>query len=272
MDITTGRVWPCALEDPTEKRNGKPRQTGLTMVIDKGLGPSAFNDLLLTAGDYIDLLKFGFGTSPLYKTGVLRDKIALAKQHNVATFPGGTLLEAAFRLEVIGEFFDMVQELGFDGVEVSDGTIELTRRQRDGLITEATQRGLRVFTEYGKKQAGSRIVLDDLKRTFELDRGRGAELITVEARESGVGVGLFDDSGKCREEELLRLRRALPDMSCLLWEAPRKEQQVALLGILGTDANLGNISPNDVLSLETLRRGLRSDTFAHHRLISDYMI
>jgi Uncharacterized conserved protein len=272
MEIKTGPVWPCALEDPTDRRSGKPRQSGLSMVIDKGLGPAAFSDLLLTAGEYIDLLKFGFGTSPLYKDEILRGKIAMAKQHKVATFPGGTLLEAAVRLEVVSEFFDMVGDLGFDGVEVSDGTIELSRRQRDSLITEATQRGLRVFTEYGKKQSGSRIVLEDLRRTVELDKGRGAELVTVEARESGVGVGLFDENGNCREDELRRLRRSLPELDILLWEAPRKDQQAALLRILGTEVNLGNVAPSDVMSLETLRRGLRSDTFALHRLVSDYMI
>ncbi|THF75915.1 phosphosulfolactate synthase [Cohnella fermenti] len=272
MDIKTGLAWPCALEDPTDRRSGKPRQSGLTMVIDKGLGPSAFEDLLLTAGEYIDLLKFGFGTSPLYPLDLLRSKIALAKRHRVATFPGGTLLEAAYRLEVVAPYLDMAADLGFDGVEVSDGTIELSRRRRDELITEATQRGLRVFTEYGKKQAGSRIVTDDLRRTVELDLARGAELVTVEARESGIDVGLFDENGRCREEELQLLRRSLPEPDCLLWEAPQKEQQVSLLRILGTRVNLGNISPGDVLSLETLRRGLRSDTFALHPLVSDYMI
>lgn len=242
------------------------------MVIDKGLGPNAFADMLAVASPYIDFIKMGFGTSPLYPESLLREKIELARQAEVAVIPGGTLLEAAVRLNVEQSFFETVLDLGFDGVEVSDGTIEISRKKRDRLIREATQLGLRVFTEYGKKATGSRVVLDDLKRTAETDLQCGAEMVTVEARESGLGVGLFDESGDCREEELQTLMSRLPFARNLMWEAPRKNQQVDLLRILGSEANLGNIPPQEVIPLETLRRGLRSDTFCLHRSISHYMI
>ncbi|WP_027093776.1 phosphosulfolactate synthase [Cohnella thermotolerans] len=272
METKIDASWPAALRDPSESRSGKPRTSGMTMVIDKGLGPHAFADLLATAGDYIDFIKVGFGTSPLYSYSLIQDKIARAQSVGIAVFPGGTLLEAAVRLHEEAGFFAAVLELGFDGVEISDGTIELSRQQRDGLIREATRRGLRVFTEYGKKTSGSRIVLDDLRRTIEADLQCGAELVTVEARESGVGVGLYDEKGGCREDELRMLQRHLPDAGKLMWEAPRKDQQAALLTILGPEANLGNVAPQEALSLETMRRGLRSDTFGLHRSISHYVI
>jgi len=272
MEIKIGASWPAVLEDPSESRTFKPRNAGLTMVIDKGLGPNAYADLLASAAPYIDFIKIGFGTSPLYPIPLLQEKIKLARQAGVAVFPGGTLLEAAVRLNVEDKFFDTVLDLGFDGIEVSDGTIELSRKKRDGLIREATQRGLRVFTEYGKKASGSRVVLDDLRRTAESDLSCGAEMVTVEARESGLGVGLFDESGGCRQDELETLVHKLPFAKNLMWEAPRKNQQVDLLLVLGSEANLGNIPPQEAIPLETLRRGLRSDTFGLHRAISDYMI
>lgn len=272
MEIKIGASWPKALLDPSESRGGKPRSAGLTMVIDKGLGPRAFADLLAVAGPYIDLVKFGFGTSPLYPVPILQDKIALAREAGVAVFPGGTLLEAAIRMNAESDCLETVADIGFDGVEVSDGTIELSRKLRDRLIREATRLGLRVFTEYGKKTPGSRLVLDDLRRTAEADLQCGAEMVTVEARESGIGIGVFDERGGCREEELRSVLSALPYGKNLLWEAPLKQQQADLLRIVGPDANIGNVPPEEAIALETLRRGLRSDTFGLHRTISDYVI
>jgi len=272
MDTKIGAAWPSALADPSDRRATKPRTSGLTMVIDKGMGPAAFADLLAVAGPYIDLVKFGFGTAPLYPLPLLREKIAMARRSGIAVFPGGTLLEAALQQREEKGFFEMALDLGFDAVEVSDGTIELDRRTRDRLIRQAGRFGLRVFTEYGKKTPGSRIVIDDLIRTVEEDCGCGAEMVTVEARESGVGVGLYDEKGDCREEELFALLRRLPDPSRMMWEAPHKNQQVALLRIVGADANLGNIPPLEAMALETMRRGLRSDTFALHRRVFDYEI
>ncbi|MBN2984455.1 phosphosulfolactate synthase [Cohnella algarum] len=272
MKSTIGSPWHPRLTDPSDSREVKPRTSGLTMVIDKGLGPHAFQDLLTTSSGYFDLLKFGFGTSSLYPSPLLREKLAQAKNAGIAAFPGGTLLEAAFRLRVVPDFFRSVLELGFDGVEISDGTVHLKRSERDELIREAGLLGLRVFTEYGKKTHGARLDIDDLCRTFERDLNCGAELVTVEARESGQGVGLFDDDGACREDELELVLKRIPDRTKLMWEAPQKDQQAALLRIVGPDVNLGNVQPQEAFALETMRRGLRSDTFGLHRVISDYVI
>jgi phosphosulfolactate synthase len=232
------------------------------MVIDKGLGRYAFTDLIETAGNYIDCIKFGFGTAPLYAADLLKSKIEMAKQRGIVVMPGGTLLETAVQQNAVSAFFDTICKLGFDGVEVSDGTIELPRSRRTELIREGTRRGLTVVTEYGKKLCGSLIDADALAATADADWTAGAEMVTVEARESGVGVGLFDERGECRDDVLETVCRTLGDMSQIMWEAPQKHQQVLLLKTFGPAVHLGNIPPGEALALETMRRGLRSDTFA----------
>lgn len=265
-------TWPAALNDPSGRRvlphvsnheNDADRTAGRgqTMIIDKGLGRHAFADLIETAGSYTDCIKFGFGTAPLYPTELLLTKIELAKRHDIIVMPGGTLLETAVQQGVTSEFFDTVCRLGFNGIEVSDGTIELSRKMRTELIREGVKCGLRVVTEYGKKISGSIVDATALALTAEADLIAGAKLVTVEARESGVGVGLFDEQGACREDVLERLCRVLPNVELIMWEAPLKHQQVLLLQTFGAEVHLGNIPPSEALALETMRRGLRSDTF-----------
>lgn len=268
MNISLRAVWPKELCDPSGLRErqlggNSPQQLGggFTMVIDKGLGRNAFTDLVETASDYINCVKFGFGTAPLYKTEVLLHKINLAKQHGILVMPGGTLLETAVQQDLVPVFFKTICNLGFNAVEVSDGTIELPRSKRTELIREGKQHGLRVFTEYGKKLSGSLIDAARLAETMETDLAAGAEFLTVEARESGVGVGVFDQNGECREKVIQDIIEFVPDSSKLVWEAPQKQQQAMFLRKFGPNVNLGNIHPGEILALETMRRGLRQDTF-----------
>jgi len=262
MEVTSHLQWHPVLADPTGRRQAKPRSTGKTMVIDKGLGLNAFEDLLHTSGEHIDLIKIGFGTSPLYPQPLLKRKIEMARSFGITVYPGGTFLEVAIAQMAVGAFFDMVTNLGFTGVEVSDGTIEVKRSLRSELIRRGLEEGLDVLTEYGKKGWGSTIELEELIETVTLDAELGAQLVTIEARESGVGVGIFDEHGNCRDAELEQVLRSVPDPRLLLWEAPLKHQQVHLLRLLGPGVHLGNIGSQDIISLEALRRGLRSDTLA----------
>ncbi|TCZ77444.1 phosphosulfolactate synthase [Paenibacillus albiflavus] len=252
--------WPAHLLDPSVCRLTKPRELGQTMIIDKGLGLNAYSDLLETAANHIDMIKIGFGTAPLYPTNLLMQKIELAKENGILIYPGGTFLELAVIQNVADEFIETITSFGFTGLEVSDGTIEMDRDTRSRLIKRGIDQGLQVNTEYGKKCWGSSIEIETLLRTIEEDLEAGASLVTIEARESGTGVGIFDGNGQCKEEDLKQILSRLTNSDSLLWEAPLKDQQVKLLMELGSTVNLGNIPPQEIISLEAMRRGLRSDT------------
>ncbi len=265
METTVRTKWHPLLQDPTGGRLSKPRQAGRTMMMDKGLGLRAFEDLLETSGTYVDMIKLGFGTSPLYPPKLLSRKIELARQADVMIYPGGTFLEVAIAQQELTSFFETVLRMGFNGIEVSDGVIEMSRALRNTLIKRGRELGLQVVTEYGKKAYGSMIEVEELLDTIHQDIEHGAELVIVEARESGRGVGLFDERGDCYLDTLLTISSRLHNPHRLMWEAPLKDQQVQLIQAIGPEVNLGNIGSDEILSLECLRRGLRGDTFCHTR-------
>lgn len=287
MRLTPRGAWPPLLRDPAGERlnlretDGADgpgagrigRAGGKTMVIDKGIGWHAYCDMIDAAGACIDIIKLAFGTSVLYPTDLLLRKIGYARRHGITVMPGGTLLETAVRHDAASAFFDAVCALGFDGIEVSEGTVELGRRERTALIREGKARGLTVYTEYGKKEAGAVIDPYELLDTAESDWDAGAALVTIEARETGT-VGVFDGEGRPDRALFEQIVRLIPDTDRLMWEAPRKEQQVFLIRAAGPNVHLGNIAPGDVLTLEAMRRGLRNDTFSMQRepLALEYMI
>ncbi len=261
MEHLTVATWHPALSDPTGTRNHKPRNAGLTMVIDKGMGIRDYEDMIACAAPYIDFIKLGFGTAALYPLHILEQKIHLAHEHNIRIMPGGTFVEVAIYRNQLPSLFDMMNQLKFTAIEISDGTIELTRTLRSSLILQGIDAGLEVVTEYGKKHLGATIQLEELLQTVEIDTALGASLVIVEARESGKNIGIFDAQGELRSEDVMNIAESIPDQTKLMWEAPHKSQQAQLLKLLGTATNLGNIAPEDLISLEALRRGLRSDTF-----------
>lgn len=260
MSETGALTWPTEWSDPSRKREGKPRQQGLTMVIDKGLGFHAFEDVMNVSAPYIDVYKLGFGTSALYPPDLLQRKIALARMHHIQIMPGGTFFEVAYMSDAVDTYIATVKSFGFNAIEISDGSLPIDKEQRRQAIRLAKQAGLAVFSEYGKKTAGFTANLDSLLQTLEEDLAAGADYVIVEARESG-SVGVFQANGEVNRLFLQEVQIAAGEnRSRLIWEAPHKEQQVALLEILGQHVNLGNIATGDVLSVETLRRGLRGDT------------
>jgi phosphosulfolactate synthase len=262
MSNSVHLAWPQTLADPTGQRQAKPRTSGKTMVIDKGLGLAAFHDLLQSSAAHIDMIKIGFGTAPLYPLHLLEKKIETAKEHGVSIYPGGTFLEVAIARDAVSDYFDMIVRLGFNSIEISDGTIEIDRSLRSDLINRAAGEGLRVVTEYGKKCWGSTLEIEELIETVHIDTSLGAEFVTIEGRESGTAVGIYDENGACRDEQVNAVMERLPTPNLIMWEAPQKSQQVHLLSLLGADINIGNVGSEDVMSLEALRRGLRSDTFS----------
>jgi phosphosulfolactate synthase len=238
----------------------KPREIGLTAVLDKGLGLRAMHDLVELGGSYIDIVKFGWGTSVLYPLQTLMDKMTLLRAAGIAVCPGGTLLEIAWANARIEAFFAFAEEAGFTTIEVSDGTYNMPRRVKLALIAHAARLGFRVVSEVGKKNPEDDVRLTSAQRValVRQELEAGAWKVIIEGRESGT-VGIYDARGVVQGELADALVAALGVIS-LVFEAPQKSQQVWLIQRYGAQVNFGNIPPEEVLSVATLRCGLRSDT------------
>jgi phosphosulfolactate synthase len=253
--------WHEYLKPPWPGRQPKPRFTGLTMVIDKGMDLVTTEHWLSLAADHVDFIKLGFGTAPLYPIEQLQRKISLVKSYGVDIYPGGTLLEVAVYQGKSKEFLASVQELGFTYVEISAGTIDIDPALRRQIITQAQTLGLGVLTEVGKKDADAPFDPRAIAQQIEDDLATGAYRVIVEARESGRGIGIYDAAGNIRPDLLQAIIDGVSHPESIIWEAPQVSQQQKLLIKLGHSASLGNIPPGDVLALEATRLGMRSDTF-----------
>lgn len=252
---------PIELLDPSCERIRKPRECGITMVIDKGLGLYEYGDLLQLSSSHIDYIKLGFGTCMLYPKPLLLKKIELARRYHVKIYPGGTMTEIAIAKNQIDPFIHFIKEIGFHAIEISEGTINIEPAYRSELIEQALQLGLEVITEVGKKELGHRINPTELEQQLYDDIAAGVSYVIVEGRETGIDVGLFDQNGEFISEDLDQILKQGRLNDRLIWEAPLKKQQAQLISLLGPNVNLGNIAANETIALEALRRGLRSDTF-----------
>lgn len=261
------KAWFDILDFPHPERTEKPRQRGLTMVIDKGLGLTDTRDLMELAADYVDHIKLTFGTSAFYKTRLLRQKVELIKSYGVHIFPGGTFLELALLQGRVEEYFERARQLGFTGIEVSDGTIVLDPETREKTIHLARTFGFSlIVSEVGKKDRQDVIEEMALWQQVNRDLEAGADTVIVEGRESGEGTVIYDDNGQVLEDKLQELITHIGDLGRVLWEAPQKNQQQELILRFGPNVSLGNVQPQDVLALEALRVGLRGDTLRHYYL------
>lgn len=239
-------------------RGGKPREVGLTHVMDKGLSLADIRSMVEMGGDYIDIVKLGWGTS--YVTGNLREKLDLYRALGIPVVCGGTLLEVAEARGKVEAYRTWLGEQGFESVEISDGTIDMPRERKLELI-DLFARDFRVLSEVGSKDAEEIYAPYQWVEWIKEEQGAGAWKVITEARESGT-AGIFRTSGEVRSGLIDEIAHEI-DVTGLLFEAPQKAQQAWFIKHLGPDVNLGNIPPEEVISLETLRRGLRSDTMAH---------
>jgi phosphosulfolactate synthase len=237
----------------------KPREEGITMVIDSGLGLREALDLAEMAGNFIDYVKLGFGTCRLVDKELIKKKIGIYLEHNIDVYPGGTLLEVALVQGVIEDFLDEAKNLGFSAIEVSDGTVTMSDEQRTEVIRKARERGFKVLAEVGKKDIAKDLGGEAYALGVDRDLKLGVSKVIIEAREAGRGIGIYDDKGEVKVEKLEVITRKL-DVKNLIFEAPNKSQQVYLILKFGPNVNLGNIHPHDVIPLEALRQGLRGDT------------
>lgn len=254
------KAWTGVCPYPLTGRKPKPRDEGLTMVIDKGMGLAQAGDLLELAAEYIDFIKLAFGTSAFYARDLLREKVRIAAAHGVIVYPGGTFLEVALVEGRLKEFLQEAEAVGMTCLEVSDGTIQMSLETRRRVIREVAAAGFRVLSEVGKKHPADRVPTSNIREQIESDLECGAYKVIVEGRESGKGVVIYRDDGSIDEDELEQLVRRCKDANLLIWEAPQKEQQQDLILRFGPNVNLGNVKPEDVLAVEALRVGLRGDT------------
>ncbi len=244
-----------------KEREEKPRQKGITMILDKGLGLETAESLMNISGDYVDYLKFGWGTSIVHEQDIIKDKVAMYKSHNITPYTGGTLFELAYMNDKLEEFFQEAHDLGFEAIEVSDGSTTISHDKKLECIESAKKDGFEVLSEVGKKDPGldKELSLDERIEYMQNELEAGSSLIIVEAREGGKNIGIYDKAGNAKEDEIDYILDNF-DGNKILWEAPNKDQQVFFILKLGNDVNLGNVSTDDITSLETLRRGLRGDT------------
>jgi len=240
------------------ERTQKPRQHGLTMVMDKGLSVREIEDLLETAGEHIDLVKLGWATS--YVSANLQKKLDAYRAGGIPTYFGGTLFEAFIIRRQFDDYRRLLAKYQMPYAEVSDGSIELPHEEKCRYIAELAKEVI-VLSEVGSKDAEKILAPYQWIELMQAELQAGAWKVIGEARESGT-VGLFRDSGEVRQGLVKEIIHTITSEK-IIWEAPQKSQQVWFVKLLGANVNLGNIAPSEVISVETIRLGLRGDTFMH---------
>jgi len=240
------------------ERTQKPRDSGFTMLMDKGLSLRQVEDLIETSGGLIDIIKLGWGTS--YVTPTLSEKVKLYQDAGIPVYFGGTLFEAFYIREQLDDYKRVLEKYNLQHCEVSDGSVSMDHDHKCELVNEFSKL-VTVLSEVGSKDA-SKIIppykwIEQMKTELEA----GAWKVIGEAREGG-NVGLFRDSGEVRQGLVEEILTQIP-ADKIIWEAPQKAQQVWFIKLCGTNVNLGNIAPNEIIPLETIRLGLRGDTFDH---------
>src|SRR6187402_2614671 len=241
------------LDVPT--RESKPRNRGLTHVIDKGLNLRDIEGLFDTAGQFVDIVKFGWGTS--YVTNNLEKKIALYRSFETPVVCGGTLFEAVYGRGRMDDFKAWLVEHRFSHVEISDGTLDIPREEKLEQIADFA-RDFTVLSEVGSKDSEVVFAPYQWVQWIKEEREAGAWKVITEAREGGT-AGIFRKDGDMRTGLIDEIAHEI-DFHDLIWEAPSKSSQAWFIKHFGTEVNLGNIAPEEVIPLETLRLGLRGDT------------
>ncbi len=237
------------------ERQAKPRENGLTLMLDKGLAARGVEDVLDVSADYIDLVKFGWGTAVI--TPDLERKLAIYREAGIPVFFGGTLFEAFVLRGQLDTYRHLLSSMKLEHVEVSDGSLDMAHEDKLAAI-ELLAQDFTVLSEVGSKDADKIMPPYKWVNLIKAELAAGSWKVICEARETGT-AGLFRPNGEVRSglvEEIIDHVGS----NHVLFEAPKKPQQVWFIRLLGSNANLGNISPEEVLPLETLRLGLRADT------------
>ncbi len=239
-------------------RTPKPRQSGLTMVMDKGLSLREVEDMLSMSADYIDIVKLGWATS--FVTPNLQQKLDAYRAGGIPVYFGGTLFEAFVVRNQFEDYRKLLDKYDLKYAEVSDGSLEMDSDQKCEYIRTLAQQ-VTVLSEVGSKDEAKIIPPYKWIKLMKEELEAGAWKVIGEAREGGT-VGLFRASGEVRQGLVEEILTQIP-ADKIIWEAPQKEQQVWFVKLLGANVNVGNIAPHETIPLETIRLGLRGDTFSH---------
>lgn len=240
------------------ERTQKPRDFGFTMAMDKGLSTREVEDFLSMCSGYVDIVKLGWATS--FVSPNLKEKLQIYKEAKIPVYFGGTLFEAFIARGQFDDYRRILDEFDLTHAEVSDGSIELDHQLKCEYIRQLSEQ-VTVLSEVGSKDADKIIPPYKWINLMQAELDAGAWKVIGEAREGG-NVGLFRSSGEVRSGLVEEILTKIP-FEKIIWEAPQKSQQVWFIKLLGANVNLGNIAPNEVIPLETIRLGLRGDTFSH---------
>jgi len=224
--------------------------------MDKGLSLEEAKQFIENAVPHVDIVKLGFGTA--YVTPKLREKIDLYQSNGIPVYFGGTLMEAFLIRNQFNEYISLCKDYGIQYMEVSDGSITIPHAEKCGYIEKLSGIGT-VLSEVGSKDAAHIIPPYKWIELMSAELSAGASWVIAEAREAG-NVGIYRGSGEVREGLVQEILTKIPGEK-ILWEAPQKAQQLYFIELLGSNVNLGNIAPGEIIALEAMRVGLRGDTF-----------
>lgn len=238
------------------ERTSGERDYGLTMMMDKGLSLKEAEHFIESSAPYTDLVKFGFGTALI--TRDLKEKVELYKSAGLKPYFGGTLFEMFFVRDQFDDYRHFIDESGVNNLEVSDGTIKMDHEEKLECI-RILAKDYQVLSEIGSKVKGVELPNEVWVSYMKTELEAGAWKVIAEARESGT-IGIYDSEGEANRELIDDIMKEI-SVNDILWEAPNKAQQTMFIKMLGANVNLGNIAPNEVVSLEALRCGMRGDTF-----------
>ncbi len=238
------------------ERTSKPRESGLTMMMDKGLGIREVESFVESSSDFTDLVKFGFGTALITKN--LPDKIKLYTDAGIEPYFGGTLFEMFAVRNKLDDYKRFVDKFNINTIEISDGSMKIDPDEKVRMIRDFVSHK-RVLSEVGTKIKGKEISNEDWVSHMRAELDAGAWKVIAEARESGT-IGIYNSDGSANKALIDDIMKEI-SVNDVLWEAPIKNQQVMFIQLVGANVNLGNIASNEVVALEALRIGMRGDTF-----------
>lgn len=242
------------------ERTSKPREYGLSNLVDNGYGLKELEDKLVLASEYIDIVKLGWASAHITQT--LTEKVGLFRRFGIETCPGGMLFELSWWQGRMEEYIAFMRSNGISMVEVSNGSLPIPEVEKRKMISELSERGFTVLSEVGSKDVTVQTPPSTWVECINEDLECGAWKVITEGR-ADASAGIYESSGALRTEVIEAILDSGIPSEHLIFEAPHKPQMTWFIQRVGSNVNIGNVPLDEVLNLETLRVGLRGDTVMH---------